>query len=200
MTTKNTNNDDLLTNAGFIECQAALSKAFDIFVEATKKAVSPTTFDSKAQWAVQHDDNMNYDGSVLNIDKKTELDHTLDDYTGVNSYAQQQLHLLENSTLTDPDELEIKNSEIEYITTWLELMHTLYDNFLDTVTLDEETLSEKYDLIRENLVDYYYSDMQSDYVADMEMFAGWTRDDVEEWREDGSVVPEDFVDEFLENV
>ena len=181
-----------------------LENQLDNFKTLMKNAVDPTTWTTdeeyEGQWAVQHDDNMNYDGSILNIDKKTELDHTLDDYTGDNSYAQQQLHILEDSTLTDPDELEIKNSEIEYITTWLELMHTLYDNFLDTVTLDEETLSEKYALIRENLVDYYYSEMQSDYVASMEMFAGWTSDDVEEWREEGSVVPEDFVNEFLENV
>lgn len=181
-----------------------LENQLDNFKTLMKNAVTPSTWTTdeeyEAQWAAQHDYETKYDGSVLNIDKKTELDTALDDYTGDNSYAQQQLHLLEESTPTDPDELEIKNSEIEYITTWLELMHTLYTNFLDTVTLDEMTLSEKYDWLREELTDYYYDDMRSDYVEDMEMFAGWTSDDVKEWEDDGSVVPEDFVDEFLENV
>lgn len=181
-----------------------LENQLDNFKTLMKNAVTPSTWTTdeeyEAQWAAQHDYETKYDGSVLNIDKKTELDTALDDYTGDNSYAQQQLHLLEESTPTDPDELEIKNSEIEYITTWLELMHTLYDNFLASVTIDEMTLSEKYDWLREELTGYYYDDMRSEYVADMEMFAGWTSDDVEEWRDDGSVVPEDFVNEFLENV
>lgn len=181
-----------------------LENQLDNFKTLMKNAVTPSTWTTdeeyEGQWAAQHDYETKYDGSVLNIDKKTELDRALDDYTGDDSYAQQQLHLLEESTPTDEDELDIKNSEIEYINTWLELMHTLYDNFLDTVTIDEMTLSEKYDWLREELTDYYYDDMRSEYVADMEMFAGWTSDDVEEWRDDGSVVPEDFVNEFLENV
>lgn len=181
-----------------------LENQLDNFKTLMKNAVTPSTWTTdeeyEGQWAAQHDYETKYDGSVLNIDKKTELDTALDDYTGDDSYAQQQLHLLEESTPTDEDELDIKNSEIEYINTWLELMHTLYDNFLDTVTIDEMTLSEKYDWLREELTDYYYDDMRSEYVADMEMFAGWTSDDVEEWRDDGSVVPEDFVNEFLENV
>ena len=181
-----------------------LENQLDNFKTLMKNAVTPSTWTTdeewEGQWAAQHDYETKYDGSVLNIDKKTELDTALDDYTGDDSYAQQQLHLLEESTPTDEDELDIKNSEIEYINTWLELMHTLYDNFLDTVTIDEMTLSEKYDWLREELTGYYYDDMRSEYVADMEMFAGWTSDDVEEWRDDGSVVPEDFVNEFLENV
>ena len=194
-----------MTNWDDIETiNTTLETELDNFKTLMKNAVDPTTWTTDAeyegQWAAQHDYETKYDGSVLNIDKKTELDHMLDDYTGDNSYAQQQLHLMEESTPTDEDELDIKNSEIEYINTWLELMHTLYDNFLASVTIDEMTLSEKYDWLREELTDYYYDDMRSDYVADMEMFAGWTSDDVKEWEDDGSVVPEDFVNEFLENV
>ena len=191
----NWDNIDTITNT--------LETELDKFKTLMKQVVDPNTWTTddewKGQWAVKHDDNMNYDGSVLNIDKKEkELDKALDDYTGDNSYAQQQLHMLEDSTPTDEEESELKETAITYINTWLKLMHTEYDNFLESVTIDEETLSEKYDLIRENLKDYYYSDMQADYVADMEMFAGWTSSDVEEWHEDGSVVPEDFVNDYLD--
>ena len=195
MTTKNTNNDDLLTNAGFIECQAALSKAFDIFVEATKKAVSPTTFDSKAQWAVQHDDNMNYDGSVLNIDKKTELDHTLDDYTGVNSYAQQVLHLMTEAIPTNKDESEIKHRAIAYINKWFELMDIFYDSFLLGVTLDKESFEDKYARVRSELIDRTNKVIIHDYVDYMKENEGWSSEEVERFLagdDPFAVIPESF--------
>lgn len=180
-----------------------LETELDTFKTLMKNAVTPSTWTTDeeyvAQWAAQHDYETKYDGSVLNIDKKTELDTALDDYTGDNSYAQQQLRLLEESTQTDPDELDIKNSEITYINTWLELMHTLYDDFLASVTIDEETLAEKYDSLRESLTDYYYDDMRSEYRSMMDEYNQWLKeDDKQDWEDAGAVVPEDFVDDFLD--
>ncbi|MBO5631989.1 MAG: hypothetical protein J5965_23260 [Aeriscardovia sp.] len=180
-----------------------LETELDTFKTMMKNAVTPSTWTADDeygdQWAAQHDYETKYDGSVLNIDKKTELDQAYDTYTGDNSYAQQQLHLMEESTPIDPDELEIKNGEIEYINTWLELMHTLYDDFLASVTIDEETLAEKYDSLRESLTDYYYDDMRSEYRSMMEAYNQWVEeDDEQEWEDDGGVVPEDFVNDFLD--
>ena len=178
-----------------------LETELDNFKTLMQNAVDPTTWNAwKDQWAAEHDDNMNYDGTILNIDKKHELDKTLEDYTGDNSYAQQQLHLLEESTPTNEDESEIKETAITYIKTWLELMHTEYNNFLDSVTLDEETLSEKWDLIRENLKDNYYSDIRSEYMSVMQEYEAWTDDDVQEWYENDGEVPEDFVSDYLDEI
>ena len=178
-----------------------LETELDNFKTLMQNAVDPTTWDAwQDQWAAEHDDNMNYDGSILNIDKKHELDKALEDYTGDNSYAQQQLHLLEESTPTNEEESEIKETAITYIKTWLELMHTEYNNFLDSVTLDEETLSEKWDLIRENLKDNYYSDIRSEYMSVMQEYEAWTDDDVQEWYENDGEVPEDFVSDYLDEI
>lgn len=181
---------------------AKLETELDTFKTMMKNAVTPSTWTTdeeyEAQWAAQHDYETKYDGSVLNIDKKTELDTALDTYTGDNSYAQQQLHLMDEATPTDEDELEIKNSEITYINTWLELMHTLYDDFLASVTIDEMTLDEKYDWLREELTDYYYDDMRSEYRT-MNGYNQWSsEDDEQDWEDAGAVVPEDFIDDFLD--
>lgn len=193
-----------MTNWDDIETiNTKLETELDTFKTLMQNAVTPSTWTADeeyaAQWAAQHDYETKYDGSVLNIDKKTELDQALDDYTGDNSYAQQQLHLMEEATPVDPDELDIKNSEITYINTWLELMHTLYDDFLASVTIDEETLAEKYDSLRESLTDYYYDDMRSEYRSMMDEYNQWLEeDDKQDWEDAGAVVPEDFVDDFLD--
>ena len=202
MTTENTHNsENTLTNAVFIATRTTLSKAFRIFVRTTEAAVTPETFGSKAQWAIEHDNTYDYHThTVLNSENKNRLDDDYKSLISSDGYAQQQLHLLEESTPTNEEESEIKETAITYIKTWLELMHTEYNNFLDSVTLDEETLSEKWDLIRENLKDNYYSDIRSEYMSVMQEYEAWTDDEVQEWYENDGEVPEDFVSDYLDEI
>ena len=204
MTTENTNNDDLLTNAGFIECQAALSKAFDIFVEATKKAVSPTTFDSKAQWAVSHDDNWDYNADiVLNTDK---LDKLNDDYWSLmnkEGYAQQVLRLMTEAIPTNEDERKIKEREIAYIRTWLELIHAFYANFLAGVTIDKEDFDDKYVRVRGELINRTNKMIIHDYVDYMKEHEEWGSEDVERFLagdDPFAVIPESFAQSYYDDL
>lgn len=204
MTNENTNNDDLLTNAGFIECRAALSKAFDIFVEATKKAVSPTTFDSKAQWAVSHDDNWDYNADiVLNTDK---LDKLYDDYWSLmnkEGYAQQVLRLMTEAIPTNKDESEIKHRAIAYINKWFELMDIFYDSFLLGVTLDKESFEDKYARVRSELIDRTNKVIIHDYVDYMKEHEEWSSEDVERFLagdDPFAVIPESFSQSYYDDL
>ena len=182
MTTENANNNDenIFTNASFIATRIMLSQAFVAFVRSTTEAVSPTTFDSKAQWAVSHDDNWDYNACmVLNSESKNKLDKDYKFLIGSDGSAQQVLHLMEESKPTNRDEEKIKNRTIAYINKWFELITVFYDSFLLGITLDKEPFEDKYARVRSELIDRTNKTIIHDYVDYMKEHEEWSPEDVE---------------------
>ena len=182
MATENANKTDenILTEVSFAATQMMLSQAFLNFVHSTIEAVSPTTFDSKAQWAVSHDDNWDYNTQiVLNSESKNKLDKDYKFLIGSDGSAQQVLHLMEESKPTNRDEEKIKNRTIAYINKWFELITVFYDSFLLGVTLDEESFEDKYVRVRSELIDRTNKVIIYDYVDYMKEHEEWSSEDVE---------------------
>lgn len=182
MTNENANNNDenICTNSTFPVIQITLSKAFLAFVHSTAEAIVPETFEPKARWAVEHDNTYDYNANfVLNSESKNKLDSDYTFMTGADGSAQRVLRLMEESTPTDENEIEIKDKTITYITTWLELMHAFYANFLAGVTIDEESFEDKYARVRDELIDQTNKTIINDYVDYMKENEEWGSEDVE---------------------
>lgn len=178
--TTNNNEENILTNVSFFVTRIMLSKAFVVFVRSTTEAVNPTTFDPKAQWAIEHDNTYDYNADiVLNSESKNKLDNDYESLMNKEGYAQQVLHLLEESTPTNKDESEIKHKAIAYINKWLELMNIFYDSFLLGVTLDKESFEDKYARVRSELIDRTNKTIIHDYVDYMKEHEEWSSEDVE---------------------
>lgn len=201
MTTENTHNlENTLTNAVFIGTRTTLLKAFHNFVRTAEAAVTPETFGSKAQWAIEHDNTYDYHTyTVLNSENKNRLD---DDYKFLISSdgpAQQQLHLLEESTPTNADEGKIKDRIITYVTKWLELVEAFYRDFLADVTIDDEDFQHKYDRVRSELISQTNKTIVNDYVQYMREYEGWGSVDVERFLAGDdplAEVPESFAQSY----
>ena len=190
---------NILDDAHLTELMATLRKEISDFNLLTKKTVNPDTFDSDAQWAVFHDDNWDYTTHhILNIDNKDELDDEYAALTGENSFMQQRLHALQNVTPKTKHETIRKAIEIEYITSRLDLLKTDYDNFLDTVAIDDEGLDDKWDRVREELKDEYMDEMKEEYADYAETDEKWSRSYADSWRMNEECEPdEDFVTNWL---
>ena len=181
MTTENTNNsENTLTNGAFIRIRAVLLNAFRIFARTTEAAVMPGTFDPKARWAIEHDNTWDYHThTVLNSENKNRLDYNYKFLISSDGYAQQQLHLLEESTPANAKESEIKDRTITYINKWLELTEVFYRNFLEGVTIDDEDFQHKYDRVRGELINRTNKIIVNDYVQYMREHEEWGSVDVE---------------------
>lgn len=182
MTNENANNSDenICINSTFRVTQIMLSKGFLAFVHSTAEAIVPETFEPKAQWAIEHDNTYDYNADfVLNSESKNKLDSDYTFMTGPDGSARQVLHLMEESTPTDKNEIEIKDRTITYITTWLELMHAFYTNFLAGVTIDEESFEDKYVRVRSELIDRTNKLIINDYIQYMKEYEEWSSEDVE---------------------
>lgn len=190
---------NLLDDAHLTELRATLRKELTDFTLLTKKAVNPNTFDTDAQWAVSHDDNWDYDSChILNIDNKHELDEEYTALTDENSFMQQRLHLLQETTPKTKHETIRKAIEIEYITSRLDLLKMDYNQFLADVTIDEETFDDKWDRVREELKEEYMDDIKEEYADYVETDERWSRGYADSWRMDEECEPdEDFVTNWL---
>lgn len=184
---KNNNDENILTEASCAATQKTLSQAFLTFVKETEEAVTPETFDPKARWAVEHDNNsihhytMNdYNmHTVLNTDN---LDKLNDDYAFLMSKegsAQQVLRLMEEAIPTNQDEVGVKNRTIAYINKWFELMSIFYDTFLYGLVLDKEPFEDKYTRVRSELISQTNKTIINDYVDYMKEHEEWDDEDVE---------------------
>lgn len=196
MTNENNSDENICVNSIFRVTQITLSKGFLAFVHSTTEAIVPETFEPKAQWAIEHDNMYDYNADfVLNSESKNKLDSDYTFMTGPDSSARQVLHLMEESTPTDENEIEIKDKTITYITTWLELMHAFYTNFLAGVTIDEEAFEDKYARVRAELIDRTNKTIIHDYVDYMKEHEEWSSEDVERFLagdDPFAVIPESF--------
>lgn len=207
MTNENANNSDenICINSTFLMIRITLSKAFTIFAKTAENRVNPETiFDSKAHWAIEHDKKYDYRTTrILNIERKKELDSDYTFMTGPDGSAQRVLHLMEESTPTDKNEIEIKDRTITYITTWLELMHAFYTNFLAGVTIDEESFEDKYVRLRSELIDRTNKVIIHDYVDYMKENEEWGSEDVERFLAGDdplAEVPESFSQSYYDDL
>lgn len=181
MTTENTNKTDenILTEVSFAATQMMLSQAFLNFVHSTIEAISPQTFNSKAQWAIEHDKKWDYNTQiVLNSESKNKLDNDYKFLISPDGSAQQVLHLMEESKPTNRDEEKIKNRTIAYINKWFELITVFYDSFLLGVTLDKESFEDKYVRVRSELIERTNKTIIHDYVDYMKEHEEWSSEDV----------------------
>lgn len=190
---------NLLDDAHLTELMATLQKELTDFNLLTKKAVNPNTFDTDARWAVSHDDEWDYDSRhILNIDNKHELDEEYTALTDENSFMQQRLHLLQETMPKTKHETIRKAIEIEYITSRLDLLKMDYNQFLADVTIDEETLDDKWDRVREELKEEYMDDIKEEYADYAETDERWSRGYADSWRMDEECEPdEDYVTNWL---
>lgn len=194
--TTNTNEENILTNVSFAATQMMLSQAFLNFVHSTIEAISPTTFNSKAQWAIEHDKKWDYNTQiVLNSESKNKLDNDYKFLISPDGSAQQVLHLMEESKPTNRDEEKIKNRTIAYINKWFELITVFYDSFLLGVTLDKESFEDKYARVRSELINQTNKVIIHDYVDYMKEHEEWGSEDVLRFLagdDPFAVIPESF--------
>lgn len=206
MTNENANNNEenIFTNVSFFATQIMLSQAFVAFVRSTTEAISPTTFDSKAQWAIEHDNTYDYNTDiVLNSESKNKLDNDYKLLISPDGFAHQVLHLMEESKPTNRDEEKIKGRTIAYINKWLELMSVFYDSFLLGVTLDEESFEDKYARVRSELIDRTNKVIIHDYVDYMKEHEEWSSEDVERFLTGDdplAVIPESFSQSYYDDL
>ena len=91
-----------------------------------------------------------------------------------------------------------KAIEIEYITSRLDLLKMDYNQFLADVTIDEETLDDKWDRVREELKEEYMDDIKEEYADYAETDERWSRGYADSWRMDEECEPdEDYVTNWL---
>lgn len=197
--TNETTMQNILDDEHLRELRATLRKELTDFNLLAKEAVNPETFNSDAQWAVSHDDNWDYDSRhILNIDNKRELDEEYAALTDENSFMQQRLHLLQETTPETKHETIRKAIEIEYITSRLDLLKIDYNQFLADITIDEETFDDKWDRVREELKEEYMDDIKEEYADYAETDEEWSRGYANSWRMDEECEPdEDFVTNWL---
>ena len=165
-----------------------------------EKAVNPETWESHSErWTAEHDDDNDYNTHhILNIDNKHELDEEYAALTNENSFMQQRLHLLQETTPETKHETIRKAIEIEYITSRLDLLRMDYNQFLADVTIDEETFDDKWDRVREELKEEYMDDIKEEYADYAETDEQWSRSYANSWRMDEECEPdEDYVTNWL---
>lgn len=200
MTNNETMMQNLLDDAHLSELRATLRKELNDFTLLTEKAVNPETWESHSErWAAEHDDDNDYNTHhILNIDNKHELDEEYAALTNENSFMQQRLHLLQETTPETKHETIRKAIEIEYITSRLDLLRMDYNQFLADVTIDEETFDDKWDRVREELKEEYMDDIKEEYADYAETDEQWSRSYANSWSMDEECEPdEDYVTNWL---